>query len=432
MVKNVYLALFAISLVLSPIYVFDAGLPQPADFLIAFLILILATGYVVTPPVHRDLLLVAGLFLGYVAIVNLYLWSHYSSTRTLFTPLYYAYNFGSFVLVVSLLKEFRERFVLICQFALASAIVLEIIALLVLPGGTYRSLGTFNNPNQLGYWALLVGICLLVLQRDQRMSLLNLAVLCGAGYLTMASLSKGAMLAFALLLSLALVCQRLTRSTKAALLCVILAGMTLAFADTALLDRLSSEGMTGKVVHRFDSLGKQGDDSLAGRGYNRIWRYPEYLVFGAGEGADWRFAGPINARQRGMELHSTLGTVLFSYGIVGFALFLAFLAVVFRRAPLAHMLYSLPIWAYGMTHQGLRATMLWVVLGLVFGLAYYARSTSTQPMVATPAPHAPVISRAPSPSRSPGPPATDSDAIGARRTRGVVRYQPRWRAPPTA
>ena len=71
------------------------------------------------------------------------------------TPLYYAFNFGTLVLVVSLMKEFRERFVAICQAALASAIVLEFVALFLLPATNYRALGTFNNPNQLGYWALL-------------------------------------------------------------------------------------------------------------------------------------------------------------------------------------------------------------------------------------------------------------------------------------
>jgi hypothetical protein len=70
--------------------------------------------------------------------------------------------------------------------------------------------------------------------------------------------------------------------------------------------------------------------------------------------------------------------VLFSYGIVGFSLFVVLLIVVFRRAPLAYMLYSLPIWIYGLTHQGLRTTMLWVFLGMAFGMAHYVRSPSAR------------------------------------------------------
>ena len=31
-------------------------------------------------------------------------------------------------------------------------------------------------------------------------------------------------------------------------------------------------------------IGEADDDNLEGRNYDRIWKYPEYLVFGAGEG----------------------------------------------------------------------------------------------------------------------------------------------------
>jgi hypothetical protein len=424
MVKNIYLTLFVISLVLSSVYVFEPGLPQPADFLLAFLIMTLATGFIVRPPVHKNLYLAAGLFLGYVTVISLFWRTQYETMNFILTPLYYVFNFATLVLVVSLLKEFRERFVVICQAALASAIALEIVALFLLPPMAYRALGTFNNPNQLGYWALLAGACVLVLRRDRKLSLLDLAVLFGAGYLTLASLSKAAMLSFALLLVLALVCQGLTRPIKVALLGLVVGGMAIAVAETSLVDQLLSQGLPGRVADRFDTLGKQGDDSLRGRGYDRIWRYPEHLVFGAGEGASWRFGGPINPRHGQMEMHSSLGTVLFSYGIIGFSLFLAFLAMVFRRAPLTHMFYSLPIWAYGMTHQGLRDTMLWIFFGLVFGVAHYAQSARPQPTVAAPAPHAPLTARGRRAAPA-GRPASDPVAIGARQASGGIRWQPR-------
>ena len=121
-------------------------------------------------------------------------------------------------------------------------------------------------------------------------------------------------------------------------------------SDGTLIERFTSAGLAGRVTERLENIGGQADDLLAGRGYDRIWRYPEHLVVGAGEGAAWRFGTSTNY----LELHSTFGTVLFSYGFVGFCLFMVLLWVMLRRAPLAHMLYSLPLWAYGLTHQGLR------------------------------------------------------------------------------
>jgi hypothetical protein len=388
--KKIYLALFAIYVLLSPIYVFDAGLPQPPDLLVACLILILVTGYIIKAPVPRDLYLVAALFLTHVTLVNLYWRAQYDSIRLILTPLYYIFNFCTFMLIVSLLKEFRERFILVCQVAFAAAIVFEIIAVVVLPSG-FRAVGTFNNSNQLGYWALLISTCLLLLKGDQRLTFIDVVTLCGAGYLTAESLSKSAMISFVLLLLIALVFQGATRHLKLLFVTLAFVGTTTVLINAPAVEGVLSEGLAKRVLNRLEDVGSQGDDSAVGRGYDRIWRYPEYLVFGAGEGAGERFIA--YSTQRKKEMHSTFGTVLFSYGIIGFSLFLAFLAMVFRRAPLKHILYSLPIWAYGVTHQGLRDTMLWVFLGMVFGLSRYARSPSPQPMDAASASHPPRTAR---------------------------------------
>lgn len=390
LVKRIYLTLFMIFLVAAPIYVFESGLPQPADFLMAFLILVLATGFIVKPPIHSDLMLFGALFLGYVAVVSLFWWTQYQTQPMLLSPIYYVYNFGAMMVTLSLIRTFRERFVVVCHVALAIAIILEVVALLVLSGPGIRALGTFNNPNQLGYWGLLIGICVLVLKQDRRLSMADVALLGGAGFAVVHSLSKAALLSFGLLLVLALVCQGMSRPVRAALLAVGVMGAAIALTDSSLIDRSASQGVIGKVTDRLENIGEQGDDSLSGRGYDRIWRYPEYLVFGAGEGAAWRFSrSRINPHLDQREMHSTLGTVLFSYGVIGFFLFVAMLAMVFRRAPLAHLLYSLPIWAYGMTHQGLRTTMLWIFLGLVFGLAHYVRSPAPQQSVTAPVPPRP-------------------------------------------
>jgi hypothetical protein len=391
LVKHAYLALFLIFQVASSFYVFGQGLPQPADMLMAFLIVILATGFIVNPPLHKDMMFFGALFLGHVAVVNLFWYSQYQNNSFWRSPLYYMYDFGAMMVVLSLIRAFRERFEIACQISIAVAIVVELIALFLLPSSSIRSIGTFNNPNQLGYWALLLGCCWLVLKRDQRLTTADFLVLCGAGYMTAASLSKGAMLSFVLLLLMGVAFQRLTRPAKLLFLGLAFVGTSTVLLNTSAVHRFMSVGIVERVTDRLDSIGTQGDDSLGGRGYDRIWRHPEHLVFGAGEGAGWRFGGPINPHHYQREMHSTLGTVLFSYGIIGFTLFFLFLIAVFRHAPLAHVLYSLPIWTYGMTHQGLRDTMMWVVFGMVFGLSHYVRSASP---LAVSRSH-PVVERAP-------------------------------------
>jgi hypothetical protein len=102
------------------------------------------------------------------------------------------------------------------------------------------------------------------------------------------------------------------------------------------------------------------------RGYDRIWRNQKYLLLGAGEGGLSRFDD--TAYVKNMEIHSSAGTILFSYGIVGSILFLVFTWRVIRRARVRMMITLLPPLLYTGAHQGLRFTMLWVVLAVFVAL----------------------------------------------------------------
>ena len=107
-------------------------------------------------------------------------------------------------------------------------------------------------------------------------------------------------------------------------------------------------------------LTAQSDDGLAMRGYDRIVNHPNYLVFGAGEGAWWRFDSYIDG-----ELHSSIGTLLFSYGIVGLGLFTWFLVRAAGDRKLLFVAYACPLALYGLTHNGLRFTLMWELLAVL-------------------------------------------------------------------
>ncbi len=69
-----------------------------------------------------------------------------------------------------------------------------------------------------------------------------------------------------------------------------------------------------------------------------------------------------------MEIHSSVGTILFSYGIVGSILFLVFTWRLIRRARWRLLILLLPPLLYAGAHQGLRFTMLWTVLAVFVAL----------------------------------------------------------------
>ena len=104
---------------------------------------------------------------------------------------------------------------------------------------------------------------------------------------------------------------------------------------------------------------------MAGRGYDRLVNHAEYLLLGAGEGSYNRFQSELP----GSELHSSYGTLLFCYGLVGALLFsLALLLVCGLQV--RWMLYLSPVMLFGLFHHGLRFTLFWVLLAYVCCLAW--------------------------------------------------------------
>jgi hypothetical protein len=277
------------------------------------------------------------------------------------------------MVLLTLMQRFDARLLAATRAGLIGAILLQLTVVILFPEFRgIRAIGTFNNPNQLGYWTLLVGACLLTLksspasgQSGARIGPFDLALLCALGFIAAHSLSKAAMVSFLVLVLAGLWCQGLGARMKLAVVVLFLAGSISLWESSDIVQGWLAEGWTGRAIDRFEDIGRQGDDSLAGRGYDRIWEHPEYLLFGAGEGGPERFLSLAD------EIHSTFATVLFSYGILGLLLFLGLLWLIFRHAERRHLAYSLPVFLYSLTHQGLRFTLFWVFLGLVLARSSY-------------------------------------------------------------
>ena len=93
-----------------------------------------------------------------------------------------------------------------------------------------------------------------------------------------------------------------------------------------------------------------------------MFEHPEYMFVGAGEGNFLRF------HPRKLEIHSSAATLLFSYGIVGIALFLVFLRLLSVTAGPRLTLLMIPVLSYSLFHQGMRARPFWLFLAVALGV----------------------------------------------------------------
>ena len=374
--QTTFLVFWVAYLVGSVFYVLKSGLPQPSDFILAFAILTILSGVIVRVPVFRELYLVGAVTIVWFVLVNFMWFGMLGDVRFALSSLYYIYNFAIIVTIITMFTHLGDTFISVTRAALLVAIMIEFVAVLVLGGDEVRGVGTFNNPNQLGFWVLLVTASWAVLKGERRLTGLDLLLFGLNAYLVMKSLSKAAISTFFLLLMLIAVFQWFEGRWRWGLLCAAYVAATIWLLQPEKVDSLLSEGLVAKVTNHFDGALNEADSTPEGRGYDRIWLYPEYLFFGAGEGDFARFTN--KSGDKGVEMHSTWGTILFSYGIVGLTFFMMTLFVIFRHAPVSHWMYFFPVALYGVTHQGLRFSMGWVFFGLVFGMTYEATKNRTR------------------------------------------------------
>lgn len=342
------LILFVVSF---PFYLFDSGGPQISTIFGALLVVLMlpAISTATMRPMAVPLLLFTLIAL-IVNFVNDVLWG--TNFALLKFSVFYVYNFLVFVAVFAMMSKDGDTTARALIFGTLAALALQMALLPVsLTAGVRNSL-FFNNPNQLGYWALLSASILAYAGalRGRRPTLLEVGGLVACVALVMFSQSKAAIAAIGVLILL-----RLGLSMRTMVLGAIGLGVLLLLVDVSSLLQVTEE--------RFSRIGVDEDDNLWNRGYSRLFEYPQYIILGFGEGEYWRIGEDL-------EAHSIFVTLLFSYGISGFASFAWFLIKVIRAKFPTNLLYLIPTIVYSLSHQGLRFTILWIFLAvLAYGSA---------------------------------------------------------------
>lgn len=358
------LALYLAAILVSPWYVFDSGLPQPGDVLMLLAAIVQAVtqgGRLRFPRYARGYVFAMVGFVAWVVLVGstwTMILGYVSPARN---AVFYVFNGLVALVTMSLPARYGRGVVPVIMGAYVVSMVGSLSGgLLTVEIGLYRQTLTFNNPNQVGYFALLAAsIATLPPPSGKgRPWWADATSLTVAATMVVFSASRAAMVAMLpLLLAVSL------RSRRGWMYLVGGAAVGPALLFTV--------GTTGSIAaERLSDL-----ENNAERGYDRIYKHVEYVFLGAGEGGFARY-DRVNYLA---EIHSTPGTILFSYGLPGTVLFLLILWQPVRLAgPLAALSIA-PAMVYGLTHQGLRTTELWVLTAMLVATAGEARAPRPAP-----------------------------------------------------
>ncbi len=324
-----FLGVWALYIFLAPFYLFGQGVPQPADYLIV----VLGFPFLAIEALRRtqgvsDTLIYGGLFAVLTLAINLAHYAFMTDMRFLYSALYYLFNLGVFAYAVLLFSCDRERAARVTYSAILGSVLLQGI-LLVTMDDAWRASGTFNNPNQLAYWALLCLACVIVLKQSKPFTFLDYGFIGLCLFIQSMALSKAGLIVSALILAFIFILPNVRTTGRLFLIALILASSVfLAFDPDRLAYLAGGIDELSAIGQRLDTIGLERDDSAAGRGYMRLIEQPAYLLLGAGEGGFNRFGAGAQ------EIHFGPATIVFSYGITGLFLFVLFLASIFRRLPL--------------------------------------------------------------------------------------------------
>lgn len=371
------------ALALSPIYLWQSGLPQVHHILaaIAIGIYLLAQRRIQWRPWWT---LGIGFAL-YTVTVNFVIFALYNDLVTLLSSIYYIFDFLVFVLLINVSQKLGK--LLLSKVFWIHVALLAITAALSMVGvgryyGEGRIMGFFNDPNQIGNWVLWATIIVGTTGRAVYRSWLPGMLVTGVGTLAiiftasrsatlglLTLLAVYALIGLYYILSVPLLKARIRSVRVIVLPMVIIAmmiGFTTGFANSQ-LERLLSQRQL--LMARFQE--RDPDDTWEGRGYDRIWKFPEYLFLGAGEGAYQRYSERTWFLG---EIHSNWAGILFNYGLVGSLLFFGFIYHLLRRIKLFWFkCMLLAPFVYGFFTYSLRNWYFWIGLAVVYASWEYIR-----------------------------------------------------------
>lgn len=353
-------------IILKPIYLFNSGAMQISDFvMVVCLIYVLGIrrfSISMRRRFYQCIMQVAFLCL-YFGVVN-GVWSLALHENLLRNTLFYLFNLAVFTLCAVLLsgadpQKVRKQLINACLISEAVSVVG-----IFLGSGSGRAVGFFNNPNQLGYYSMLI-LTLVFLLTDGKMGWKESICTAMSIMLIVASGSKAAAVSAVVMIFL-----RIVNTKELTPMELVRRLALLALAVGALYVLLYSESSTllankSIMMMRYRILGwsnESDSDLLYGRGYARVLEMGDNILWGMGEGDYMRFQYMI-----GKEVHSTFISLLVSYGLIGLFGFchLLFRIVRCKGHTWTNIVILSGMLSYSMTHNGIRNTLMWIILAVM-------------------------------------------------------------------
>ena len=392
--------LFFIFIFLKQFYIFGSGSLQPADiiFLITFCIYLYKKRGFSIREIDKKLIV----FFAFVYFINLTYYIFYLEKGFLISTFHYLFIILVIILFRELsIKEFVVNKVFLSNLGKILKLVLITQLVIFFTGkgryfGKVRYMGTFNDPNQMAFNSYITFMLIFLIYNLLRKKL-NIIYYIITIFLIIQTSSTGMLLGI-ISFSVLYMIFKTYRSIKykkikvlkvfIVVICSVIFCFLIKILNSDNINKpntifdqveyaISKISGDDKKIIIFDRLeeklfkvseNNQGSNILEDRGIDKMYIYPIYNLFGAGQGAYNRF----DRSSLQNEIHSTLPSILFCYGIIPLIIVIRWGLNNLRRIPLeiSAIYISLIIESFTLINQ--RQPLFWIIfmVGYLYKFEY--------------------------------------------------------------
>lgn len=279
--------------------------------------------------------------------------------------LYFVFNLIA-IIVFSFVLE-NKKFVMKMRSILKVNLLIQIIIYILGMGkyyGAERYMGTFNDPNQYSYFVLLSLTFIYIINDKLEINTKDYPITIIAILLIIFSASTGMLLGLIILLLVKFLYEVNTKQIYKYITIILFffIGIFLIFSDHIIYNTLEKYNDNFLIMRINDKLNRINNDStvptlLQERGYDKIIKNPQYILYGAGEGAYERFNGYCD-----IEIHATFPSLLFYYGIGPFFILVAWIYKKIKDNKIKNILFLVPLFIESFTLLNQRQALFWIII----------------------------------------------------------------------
>ena len=371
---------FLIFIFLKQFYILSSGGLQPSDlfFILSFTIYIIKCIRDNSFKINTiDKYII--LFICLLTIINMSYFMIYKKFDFLISSFYYIYNFTVIILFRRLLKDecFIKKLLKVLKLNLFTQIIIYLIGI----GRYYEStryMGTFNDPNQMAFYIYILFMLIVIVSDILKYKVKALYYLI-AIFLIFETSSTGMLLgigSFTLIYATVNYVQikkeiKLNIKTLLSLIGILIILVVISIPNmNSIVKSIQDMPILNRVDEKISEISGNNTSSnnektiVKDRGLDKLLIYPEQILFGSGQGYYARF----NKAYHMGEIHSTLPSILFYYGIIPTILIILWFIKNIKNIPLqvSAIYISLLIESFTLLNQ--RQPFFWMlfVLGHVY------------------------------------------------------------------